>query len=72
MTDRQTTMTIAFTITIHSGNSMTNRYTRRLDGDDEMRRRELIDKIERALSQRSVAELEAISYDLFTKGYLED
>lgn len=52
---------------------MTNRYTRRLDGDDdEMRRRELIDKIERALSQRSVAELEAISYDLFTKGYLED
>ena len=51
---------------------MTNRYTRRLDGDDEMRRRELIDQIERALSQRSVAELEAISYDLFTKGYLED
>ena len=51
---------------------MTNRYTRRLDGDDEMRRRELIDKTERALSQRSVAELEAISYDLFTKGYLED
>ena len=51
---------------------MTNRYTRRLDGDDEMRRRELIDKIERARSQRSVAELEASSYDLFTKGYLED
>ena len=51
---------------------MTNRYTRRLDGDDEMRRRELIDKIARALSQRSVAELEAISYDLVTKGYLED
>ena len=66
------TMTIAFTITIHPSNPMTNRYTRRLDGDDEMRRRELIDKIERALSQRSVAELEAISYDLFTKGYLED
>ncbi len=51
---------------------MTNRYTRRLDGDDELRRRALLDQIARALSQRSVAELEAIAYDLFTKGYLED
>ena len=51
---------------------MTNRYTRRLDADDEIRLRELIPKIQRALSQRRVAELEAISYDLFTKGYLED
>lgn len=51
---------------------MTNRYTRNMNGDDETRRRELIDKIERAINQRSVSELEAIAYDMFAKGYLDE
>lgn len=51
---------------------MTNRYTRNMNGDDENRRRELIDKIERAINQRSVSELEAIAYDMFAKGYLDE
>lgn len=51
---------------------MTNRYTRTLHGDDETRRRELIEKIEHAISQRTVAELEAIAYDMFAKGYLDE
>ena len=51
---------------------MTDRYTRNLNGDSETRRRELIEKIERAINRRSVAELESIAYDMFAKGYLDE
>lgn len=36
------------------------------------RREELINKIERAIAQMTLKELEALSYDMFTKGYIED
>ncbi len=39
--------------------------------DAEHRREELIKNIEIALSRLSVSELEAISYDLVTKGYMD-
>lgn len=39
--------------------------------DNETRREELINNIEAALSKLSLSELEAINYDLFTKGYMD-
>ncbi len=51
---------------------MTDRFTRQFAGDDEQRRQQLINKIERALAKRNVTELEAIAYDLFAKGYLDE
>lgn len=49
-----------------------NRYSSRLNGEaDATRKQELIDRIERAISHLSVAELEALTYDMFTKGYLD-
>lgn len=45
-------------------------FNNRLTGSDEYRREELIKNIEMALSKLSVSELEAISYDLLTKGYI--
>jgi hypothetical protein len=42
-----------------------------LQGDAETRREELIKNIEMALDKLSLSELEAISYDLFTKGYMD-
>ncbi len=44
----------------------------RLGEDSEYRRDELVRKIERAVEQMSLAELEAVVYDMFTKGYLDD
>ena len=38
--------------------------------NEEFRREELIKNIEHALSKLSLSELEAISYDLLTKGYM--
>lgn len=45
-------------------------FNRRMSGSDEYRREELIKNIELALSKLSLSELEAISYDLLTKGYM--
>lgn len=50
----------------------TNRFTARLDGGDEYRRNELIARIEHAVERMKVAELEALAYDMFTKGYLDE
>lgn len=44
----------------------------RLGEDNEYRHDELVRKIERAVEQMSLPELEAVVYDLFTKGYLDD
>lgn len=49
----------------------TNRFTARLENDDEQRRAELIRKIEHAVEHMSLPELEALSYDLFVKGYMD-
>lgn len=51
---------------------MNNSFTDRLGDDDNYKREELIRKIERAVEHMSLKELEALSYDMFTKGYLED
>lgn len=45
---------------------------KRLGEDNEYRRDELVRKIERAVEQMTLAELEAVVYDMFTKGYLDD
>lgn len=42
-----------------------------MQSDAEARREELIKNIEAALSKLSLSELEAVSYDLFTKGYMD-
>lgn len=44
----------------------------RLSDDTDYKRSELIRKIERAVERMSLSELEALSYDMFTKGYLEN
>ena len=44
----------------------------RLSDDTDYKRSELIRKIEYAVERMSLSELEALSYDMFTKGYLED
>lgn len=50
----------------------TNRFTSRLSETDDYKRTRLIQKIEHALEKMTLGELEAVSYDLFTKGYIED
>ena len=47
-----------------------NRFTSRLSDNDNYKREELIRKIEHAVEQLTLSELEALSYDMFTKGYL--
>lgn len=44
----------------------------RLKDDNEYRRNELIRKIEHAVEHMNLKELEALSYDMFTKGYIEE
>lgn len=39
---------------------------------DEYKRRHFVRIIEHAVEQMSIRELEAVAYDLFTKGYLEE
>lgn len=51
---------------------MSNRFTSRLSDDDDFKRDELIRKIEHSVEQMTLPELEALSYDMFTKGYMED
>lgn len=47
-------------------------HSKRLNADSDYRRNELIRKIERAVEHMTLKELEALSYDMFTKGYIED
>lgn len=49
----------------------TNRFTSRLQTDDSLRREELIQKIEHVVEQMNLLELEALSYDMFVKGYMD-
>ncbi len=49
---------------------MSNRFTSRLSDDDDFKRDELIRKIEHSVEQMTLSELEALSYDMFTKGYI--
>ena len=51
---------------------MSNRFTSRLSDNDDFKRDELIRKIEHAVENMTLAELEALSYDMFTKGYIQD
>ena len=51
---------------------MSNRFTSRLSDNDDYKRDELIRKIEHAVEHMTLSELEALSYDMFTKGYIED
>ena len=43
----------------------------KLSGDDDFRRNNLIHTIEHAVEHMTLKELEAISYDMFTKGYID-
>lgn len=51
---------------------MSNRFTSRLNENEDFKREELIRKIEHAVEHLSLSELEALSYDMFTKGYIQD
>ncbi len=51
---------------------MNSYFTSRLSENDDYKRDVLIQKIEHAVSQMKLSELEALAYDMFTKGYLED
>ena len=51
---------------------MSNRFTSRLSDNDDYKRDELIRKIEHAVEHMTLSELEALSYDMFTKGYITD
>lgn len=53
-------------------NQMSNRFTSRLSDNDDFKRDELVRKIEHAVEHMTLSELEALSYDMFTKGYIED
>lgn len=46
--------------------------TMRLDDDNEYRREELISKIEHAIRHLTLKELEALSYEMFTRGYIDE
>lgn len=50
----------------------TNRFTSRLSETDDYKRDRLIKQIEHAVENMTLGELEAVSYDLFTKGYIQD
>ena len=51
---------------------MSNRFTSRLSGNEDFKREELLRKIEHAVENMTLSELEALSYDMFTKGYIMD
>lgn len=42
-----------------------------LSGNDEYRRHTLIRSIEHSVENMTLKELEALSYDMFTKGYID-
>ena len=47
-------------------------YTGRFEQSDDYRREELIRKIEHAVSNMTLQELEALYYDMSTKNYIND
>lgn len=49
----------------------TNRFTSRLNNDEEYQREMLIKKIERSVEQLRLPQLEALYYDMLTKGYVK-
>ncbi len=51
---------------------MEGRFTSRLSENDDYKRDMLIRKIESAVNNMKLSELEALAYDMFTKGYLQD
>lgn len=51
---------------------MANFHSIRLGDDNNYKREELIRKIENAVEHMTISELEALSYDMFTKGYIEE
>ena len=50
----------------------TNRFTSRLTASEDYKREVLIRKIEGAVEKMTLGELDALSYDMFSKGYIED
>ncbi len=48
-----------------------NDHKGRLSDTDEYKRNHLISAIERCVENMTLKELEALSYDMFTKGYIE-
>lgn len=51
---------------------MTKTFSSRLVDDTDYRREQLISKIEYAIEKMNLKELEALSYDMFTKGYIDE
>ena len=51
---------------------MSNFHSNRLNDDSDYMREELIRKINHAIERMTLKELEALSYDMFTKGYIEE
>ena len=52
--------------------TMVNFNTSNLSNDNDYKRNELICKIEHAIEHMTLKELEALSYDMFTKGYIDE
>lgn len=52
--------------------TMVNFNTSNLSNDNDFKRNELIVKIEHAIEHMTLKELEALSYDMFTKGYIDE
>lgn len=51
---------------------MNHFHSKRLEDDNDYKRDELVRKIERAVESMTLKELEALSYDMFTKGYIDE
>lgn len=51
---------------------MKSHNTMPLEEDNEYKREELIRKIENAIKHLTTKELEALSYEMFTRGYLDE
>lgn len=51
---------------------MNSFHSNRLNDDDNYKRDELVRKIEHAVEHMSLKELEALAYDMFTKGYINE
>ena len=55
-----------------TSNNTTMEYTGRFEQSDAYRREELIRKIEHAVANLTLQELEALYYDMSTKNYIND
>ena len=56
----------------HDKRTETMAYTGRFEQDEDYRREELIRKIEHAVANLTLQELEALYYDMSTKNYIND